>query len=191
MSTGTLGWWRCARCLIRVYIAGAGWTCPGCQQSCESERKALRLMAVQVAERMHRDNRKIGRSSEEFGSSKSTETSTESPLSSILDRARASAAERALKYPSYAGNYAGPFSCHIPGCSALTSGIYTQGYLDYHYQKVHLIAIKATYTCDYETLHRDSPRWLQDRGQGVWSESASSGSSQRGYLLASGPDSRD
>lgn len=36
-------WWRCARCLQRVDIAGRGWTCPSCKGSIEEPRKSIRL----------------------------------------------------------------------------------------------------------------------------------------------------
>lgn len=36
-------WWRCARCLQRVDIAGPGWTCPSCKGSIEEPRKTIRL----------------------------------------------------------------------------------------------------------------------------------------------------
>jgi len=35
-------WWRCARCLIRCYIAKDGWVCPSCRSSCEEDRKRAR-----------------------------------------------------------------------------------------------------------------------------------------------------
>lgn len=36
-------WWRCARCLQRVDIAGRGWTCPSCKGSIEEPRKSIRM----------------------------------------------------------------------------------------------------------------------------------------------------
>ncbi|KAH7149177.1 hypothetical protein B0J13DRAFT_621067 [Dactylonectria estremocensis] len=35
-------WWRCHRCLVRVYIARNGYECPGCKTSCEPKRKEKR-----------------------------------------------------------------------------------------------------------------------------------------------------
>lgn len=35
-------WWRCPRCLVRVYISKNGFECPGCKTSCESKRKERR-----------------------------------------------------------------------------------------------------------------------------------------------------
>ncbi|KAH6874700.1 hypothetical protein B0T10DRAFT_201702 [Thelonectria olida] len=35
-------WWRCPRCLVRVYISKSGFECPGCKTSCESKRKERR-----------------------------------------------------------------------------------------------------------------------------------------------------
>ncbi|KAF4455724.1 egg shell protein [Fusarium austroafricanum] len=35
-------WWRCPRCLVRVYISKNGYECPGCKTSCESKRKEKR-----------------------------------------------------------------------------------------------------------------------------------------------------
>ncbi|KAI5467260.1 hypothetical protein BGZ63DRAFT_21287 [Mariannaea sp. PMI_226] len=35
-------WWRCPRCLLRVYVSKSGFDCPGCKTSCESRRKAKR-----------------------------------------------------------------------------------------------------------------------------------------------------
>jgi hypothetical protein len=37
-------WWRCARCLIRCYIAKDGWVCPNCRSSCEEDRILARGM---------------------------------------------------------------------------------------------------------------------------------------------------
>jgi len=39
----TRGWWRCSKCLVyRVSIADHGYTCPGCGNSCETERQNYR-----------------------------------------------------------------------------------------------------------------------------------------------------
>lgn len=35
-------WWRCPRCLVRVYVSKNGFECPGCKTSCESKRKEKR-----------------------------------------------------------------------------------------------------------------------------------------------------
>lgn len=37
-------WWRCAKCLTRVYIKDDGWRCPtkSCSQPCEPERRKAR-----------------------------------------------------------------------------------------------------------------------------------------------------
>ncbi|CAF3519061.1 hypothetical protein SNK03_003737 [Fusarium graminearum] len=35
-------WWRCQRCLVRVYVSKNGFECPGCKTSCESKRKEKR-----------------------------------------------------------------------------------------------------------------------------------------------------
>ncbi|KAL4723671.1 hypothetical protein ACLX1H_009313 [Fusarium chlamydosporum] len=35
-------WWRCPRCLVRVYVSKNGYECPGCKTSCESKRKEKR-----------------------------------------------------------------------------------------------------------------------------------------------------
>ena len=35
-------WWRCARCLIRCYIATDRWVCPNCRSSCEDDRIIVR-----------------------------------------------------------------------------------------------------------------------------------------------------
>ncbi|KAK7408381.1 hypothetical protein QQX98_009477 [Neonectria punicea] len=35
-------WWRCHRCLVRVYISRHGFECPGCKTSCEPKRKEKR-----------------------------------------------------------------------------------------------------------------------------------------------------
>ncbi|KAH7011429.1 hypothetical protein EDB80DRAFT_876091 [Ilyonectria destructans] len=35
-------WWRCHRCLVRVYISRNGFECPGCKTSCEPKRKEKR-----------------------------------------------------------------------------------------------------------------------------------------------------
>ncbi|KAL1902934.1 hypothetical protein Sste5346_000846 [Sporothrix stenoceras] len=42
-------WWRCARCLQRVDIAGRGWTCPGCKGSIEEPRKSIRMSRAAAA----------------------------------------------------------------------------------------------------------------------------------------------
>ncbi|KAJ3514955.1 hypothetical protein NM208_g15017 [Fusarium decemcellulare] len=35
-------WWRCPRCLIRVYVAKSDFECPECKTSCEPKRKEKR-----------------------------------------------------------------------------------------------------------------------------------------------------
>ncbi|WAO84688.1 Hypothetical protein NCS54_00191000 [Fusarium falciforme] len=35
-------WWRCARCLIRVYVSQNNFECPQCKGSCEPKRKERR-----------------------------------------------------------------------------------------------------------------------------------------------------
>ncbi|KAM0555129.1 hypothetical protein ACHAPJ_006480 [Fusarium lateritium] len=35
-------WWRCPRCLVRVYVSKNGFECPSCKTSCESKRKEKR-----------------------------------------------------------------------------------------------------------------------------------------------------
>jgi hypothetical protein len=35
-------WWRCAKCLSRVYVKEEGWECRKCNAACEAERKAAR-----------------------------------------------------------------------------------------------------------------------------------------------------
>lgn len=35
-------WWRCPRCLVRVYVAEHDFECPKCKTSCESVRKEKR-----------------------------------------------------------------------------------------------------------------------------------------------------
>lgn len=36
-------WWRCPRCLKRIYIEGHGYDCPSCKTSCQPKRKEARL----------------------------------------------------------------------------------------------------------------------------------------------------
>ncbi|KAI0015149.1 hypothetical protein F4780DRAFT_115288 [Xylariomycetidae sp. FL0641] len=35
-------WWRCAKCLARVWVADKGWQCPGCKANCEPRRRMIR-----------------------------------------------------------------------------------------------------------------------------------------------------
>lgn len=35
-------WWRCARCLVRVYVAKGGWYCQKCKRDCEQPRREAR-----------------------------------------------------------------------------------------------------------------------------------------------------
>lgn len=39
-------WWRCARCLVRNYIAKVGWNCSSCKSPCEDDRRAARERGV-------------------------------------------------------------------------------------------------------------------------------------------------
>lgn len=39
-------WWRCARCLIRNYVADVEWECRECKGTCEEERIRLRETMV-------------------------------------------------------------------------------------------------------------------------------------------------
>lgn len=53
-------WWRCARCLVRVYVNASGWVCggpDGCKGECENERRDLR-------ERMERGKGKAAKAEE-------------------------------------------------------------------------------------------------------------------------------
>ncbi|KAH8655065.1 hypothetical protein BGZ60DRAFT_418321 [Tricladium varicosporioides] len=36
-------WWRCARCLVRVYVATDGWYCQRCKRNCETPRHEARM----------------------------------------------------------------------------------------------------------------------------------------------------
>jgi hypothetical protein len=36
-------WWRCGKCLDRIYLSDYSWECPACRQVCERERQAVRL----------------------------------------------------------------------------------------------------------------------------------------------------
>ena len=44
-------WWRCSKCLNRIFIAKDGWECPECRQMCERERKEVRLEMTAKAKR--------------------------------------------------------------------------------------------------------------------------------------------
>ncbi|KAG5926588.1 hypothetical protein E4U42_003153 [Claviceps africana] len=35
-------WWRCCKCLSRIYIEHNGYECPGCKTSCQAKRKEVR-----------------------------------------------------------------------------------------------------------------------------------------------------
>ena len=155
LSTGALTWWRCARCLIRVYVESGGWFYPGRQQSCEPERIATR--SIPSAERIGCIDVKARKSSGELASRKTTETSTERLFSSTVNRPRGVPTERALKHLIYAEEYAGPFFCQILWCSASNSVFQTQTNLDRHHQEVHLIVLtfKEPYMCDYEMCTED------------------------------------
>jgi len=43
-------WWRCARCLTKVYVDPNGWGCPGCKSPCETERITSRQRLSENAE---------------------------------------------------------------------------------------------------------------------------------------------
>jgi hypothetical protein len=36
-------WWRCIRCLVKMYVARNGWECPQCKITCEKERQEARM----------------------------------------------------------------------------------------------------------------------------------------------------
>jgi hypothetical protein len=36
-------WWRCARCLVKIYVANNGWECQQCKITCEQERQEVRM----------------------------------------------------------------------------------------------------------------------------------------------------
>lgn len=38
-------WWRCTRCLSRMYVEQSGWECPSCKVPCDSDRKERRQKA--------------------------------------------------------------------------------------------------------------------------------------------------
>lgn len=38
-------WWRCVRCLARMYVETNGWACSACKIPCESDRKARRQIS--------------------------------------------------------------------------------------------------------------------------------------------------
>ena len=37
-----VSWWRCPKCLIKVYVDPSGYDCPDCKVSCQSKRKDAR-----------------------------------------------------------------------------------------------------------------------------------------------------
>jgi hypothetical protein len=36
-------WWRCTRCLVKIFVASNGWECPQCKNTCEQERQEARM----------------------------------------------------------------------------------------------------------------------------------------------------
>ena len=38
-------WWRCTKCLQRIYVDRQGWECPDCKMVCERDRRLARLPA--------------------------------------------------------------------------------------------------------------------------------------------------
>jgi hypothetical protein len=44
--------WRCARCLVKIYVASHGWDCERCKSSCEQERKDSRMKLAPQTELM-------------------------------------------------------------------------------------------------------------------------------------------
>jgi hypothetical protein len=36
-------WWRCIRCLVKIYVARNGWECLQCKSTCEKERQEARM----------------------------------------------------------------------------------------------------------------------------------------------------
>jgi len=44
-------YWRCAICLVRIYVADDAWECPNCKRPCEAERVAARQRLNKLAEK--------------------------------------------------------------------------------------------------------------------------------------------